>query len=300
MDQPIIFEQVSHVYNPNSPFEVRALDNVNCTIPSGIVTAIIGHTGSGKSTLIQHLNALLRPTQGRMIIDGEEFTATSENKNLKQLRKKVSIVFQFPESQLFEETVLKDVMFGPLNFGSTEEEAEAISRQMLERVGISEVYFERSPFDLSGGQMRRVAIAGILACQPEVLVLDEPTAGLDPMGQKDMMELFMQLQRDHNLTLILVTHKMEDVAEYADYAIMMEAGTVINSGTPHEIFSSPEWLESKQLNVPKSMQFYMQLRAAQRDILAGSNFMPLNKEELADYIVRTHQGLVEGEGRDEH
>ena len=256
MDNPIVFNNVDHIYNAGSPFAVSALKNVNLSIPKGKITAIIGHTGSGKSTLIQHLNVLLRPTHGTVKINDVEITADSKNKNLKALRKQVSVVFQFPESQLFEETVLKDVMFGPLNFGVSKEEAERIAREKLSLVGLPENLYDRSPFDLSGGQMRRVAIAGVLALEPSVLVLDEPTAGLDPAGQKYMLEMFVNLHRQQNLTLVLVTHQMEDVSLYADNVIVMENGTVVKTGEPLEIFKDEDKLETLQLSLPHSLQFF--------------------------------------------
>lgn len=293
MDQHIVFESVSHVYNAGTPFEVRALDNVNLSIPRGQVTAIIGHTGSGKSTLIQHLNVLLRPTTGTVTINGERVTKESKNKNLKALRKEVSVVFQFPEAQLFDETVLQDVMFGPKNFGMTEEEVEAIAKETLTLVGIPEELYDRSPFDLSGGQMRRVAIAGVLAVDPSVLVLDEPTAGLDPAGQEYMLNMFMQRQQEKDLTLILVTHKMEDVAMYADNVIVLEHGTVVREGTPQEIFSNHEWLLDKQLSLPQPIEFVRDI-----DSKLGTDYLnyhqPLTVEALADSLVEIKQGLSQG------
>ena len=202
----IRFEQVDFTYQPNTPFEHRALFDINLAIKEGSFTALIGHTGSGKSTLLQHLNALLKPTKGTVNIGERVITPQTDNKNLKPIRKKVGIVFQFPESQLFEETVEKDIAFGPKNFGVSLEEANQIAKDTLKLVGLDESYLERSPFDLSGGQMRRVAIAGVLAMQPEVLVLDEPTAGLDPQGRKEMMDMFWRLHKERGLTLVLVTH----------------------------------------------------------------------------------------------
>lgn len=285
MDHQIEFKNVDHIYNANSPFAVSALKNVNMTIPKGKITAIIGHTGSGKSTLIQHLNVLLRPTHGEVIINGEKVTNDSKNKNLKALRKQVSVVFQFPEAQLFEETVLKDVMFGPLNFGASEEEAERIAREKLQLVNLDESLYERSPFDLSGGQMRRVAIAGVLALEPDVLVLDEPTAGLDPAGQKYMLEMFVNLHKEHNLTLVLVTHQMEDVALYADNVIVMSEGTAVLNGTPQEIFADGAKLEQLQLALPQSLQFYQEIRQ-QMNLDDQSAILPITIEQLADEIVK--------------
>lgn len=251
----ISFDQVNFIYNEGTPFATPALFDVTFTIPKGQITAIVGHTGSGKSTILQHLNVLVQPSSGRIQIKDEVVTSKKINHSLKPLRKEVGVVFQFPEAQLFEETVLKDVMFGPLNFGKTEEEAEMIAKKMLNQVGISEELYDRSPFDLSGGQMRRVAIAGVLAIEPSILVLDEPTAGLDPLGHKEMMEMFVQLQKEEQLTLVLVTHQMEDVATYADYVIVMEKGTVVGEGLPSQIFSDASWLKEKQLELPQSMMF---------------------------------------------
>lgn len=288
MDHQIKFNNVDHIYNAGSPFAVSALKNVNLTIPKGKTTAIIGHTGSGKSTLIQHLNVLLRPTHGEVIINGEHVTHDSKNNNLKALRKTVSVVFQFPEAQLFEETVLKDVMFGPLNFGVTEEEAERIAKEKLKLVNLDESLFERSPFDLSGGQMRRVAIAGVLALEPDVLVLDEPTAGLDPAGQKYMLEMFVNLHKEHNLTLVLVTHQMEDVALYADNVIVMSEGTAVLDGTPQEIFADEAQLEKLQLGLPQSLQFYHKL-SRQLSIADENVQLPITINQLADAIVQMRE-----------
>ena len=288
MDNPIVFNNVDHIYNVGSPFAVSALKNVNLSIPNGKITAIIGHTGSGKSTLIQHLNVLLRPTHGTVKINDVEITSDSKNKNLKALRKQVSVVFQFPESQLFEETVLKDVMFGPLNFGVSEEEAERIAREKLSLVGLPENLYDRSPFDLSGGQMRRVAIAGVLALEPSVLVLDEPTAGLDPAGQKYMLEMFVNLHRQQNLTLVLVTHQMEDVALYADNVIVMENGTVVKTGEPLEIFKDEDKLETLQLSLPHSLQFFKDIDT-QLDTTYIKETQPITVDQLADEIVKIKQ-----------
>ena len=211
----ITLQQVSYTYQANTPFEGRALFGVDLEIVEGSYTALIGHTGSGKSTILQLLNGLNIPTAGTVLIDETVITPTSVNKDIKQVRKKVGLVFQFPESQVFDETVLQDVAFGPQNFGVSKEEAEATARKKLALVGIDEELFERSPFELSGGQMRRVAIAGILAMEPHVLVLDEPTAGLDPAGRKELMAIFKELHQ-MGMTIVLVTHLMDDVADFAE------------------------------------------------------------------------------------
>lgn len=250
----IIFKQVSHIYGTNTPFEFQALDNVNLEIELNKVTAIVGHTGSGKSTLIQHLNALLQPTSGEVVID--EFSITSEKpkQSLKPLRKKVGMVFQFPEYQLFEETIEKDIIFGPKNFGVSDEEAKEIAKRVISQVGLDESYLERSPFDLSGGQKRRVAIAGILASQPEILVLDEPTAGLDPQGAIEMMDLFEKLSQD-GVTIILVTHNMDHVLEYCQNVVVMKSGKVEKNCTVEELFKDVTYLESLDIELPIITKF---------------------------------------------
>ncbi|WP_394405278.1 energy-coupling factor transporter ATPase [Streptococcus sp. 20-1249] len=250
----IHLQQVSYTYQLGTPFEGRALFGVDLEIKDGSYTALIGHTGSGKSTILQLLNGLNVPTSGSVVIDETVITADSVNKDIKQVRKKVGLVFQFAESQVFDETVLKDVSFGPQNFGVSKEEAEAIAREKLDLVGISEELFERSPFELSGGQMRRVAIAGILAMEPSVLVLDEPTAGLDPAGRKELMSIFKHLH-ERGMTIVLVTHLMDDVANFADYVYVMEKGKKILSGQPSEVFQQVDFLESIQLGVPKITKF---------------------------------------------
>ncbi len=293
---PIVFEQVDFTYNPGTPFEVPVLKNINLTLEPRRVTAIIGHTGSGKSTLIQHLNVLLKPSKGKIKIGDQVITAQSDSKNLKQIRKKVGVVFQFPEAQLFEETVIKDVMFGPLNFGASQEEARAIAEEMLALVGIDPALYERSPFELSGGQMRRVAIAGVLALEPEVLVLDEPTAGLDPLGQIEMLTMFIDLQQARQLSLILVTHQMDDVAEFADQVVVLEKGQIIRQGQPREIFADPDWLRAKQLGLPRTLDFLERLDQVTPDDLAKSwQERPLTSGQLAQALVDYKQQLLDKE-----
>lgn len=250
----IHLQEVSYIYQAGTPFEGRALFGVDLEIVDGSYTALIGHTGSGKSTILQLLNGLNIPTSGSVIVDDMVINATSDKKGIKQVRKKVGLVFQFPESQVFDETVLKDVAFGPQNFGISQEESEKIAREKLALVGISEELFERSPFELSGGQMRRVAIAGILAMEPNVLVLDEPTAGLDPAGRQELMDIFKQLHAN-GMTIVLVTHLMDDVANYADWVYVMEKGKLIRSGKPRDVFQEVEFLETIQLGVPKITKF---------------------------------------------
>ncbi|MFS7388829.1 energy-coupling factor ABC transporter ATP-binding protein [Carnobacterium maltaromaticum] len=278
----ITFEKVGYTYQKGTPFQNKALYDIDLEIKTGSFTALVGHTGSGKSTILQHLNALMKPTEGKVTIGDREILPETNNKNLKGIRKKVGIVFQFPEAQLFEETVEKDICFGPMNFGVPEEDAKVLAKEMLTLVGIDETYLERSPFDLSGGQMRRVAIAGVLAMEPEVLVLDEPTAGLDPKGRKDMMEMFHQLYVTKGLTIVLVTHQMDDVADYADQMIVLEGGTIVKKGLPTEIFKETEWLEEKQLGVPTAVSFGNLLKE-KKGIDLGE--LPITTELLADLLV---------------
>ncbi|MGX7196273.1 energy-coupling factor ABC transporter ATP-binding protein [Enterococcus olivae] len=277
----IRFEKVNFTYQPHSPFEQKVLFDIDLDIKEGSYTALVGHTGSGKSTLLQHLNALLKPTEGRVNIGDRVITPETNNKNLKPIRKKVGIVFQFPEAQLFEETVAKDIAFGPKNFGVSEEEALLLAKDNLKLVGLDESYLERSPFDLSGGQMRRVAIAGVLAMEPEVLVLDEPTAGLDPQGRKEMMEMFERLHREKNITIVLVTHLMDDVANFADYMYVLEKGQIVKHGTPAVVFQDVEWLREKQLGVPTAAEFAQLLE--EKGMIFDE--LPLTAEALADIIL---------------
>ena len=275
----IILDNVSYTYQEGTPFASAALSDVSLTIEDGSYTAIIGHTGSGKSTILQLLNGLLIPTKGSVRVFDTLITSTSINKQIRQIRKQVGLVFQFAENQIFEETVLKDVAFGPQNFGVSVEEAEAIAREKLDLVGIDESLFERSPFELSGGQMRRVAIAGILAMEPSILVLDEPTAGLDPIGRKELMTLFKKLHQD-GITIVLVTHLMDDVAEFADQVYVMEKGKLVKNGKPSLVFQNVEFMEKIQLGVPKITRF------AQRLAERGVSFkqLPITIEEFKEFI----------------
>ncbi|MCY7994206.1 energy-coupling factor ABC transporter ATP-binding protein [Bacillus haynesii] len=255
----IEIKDVEHRYQMKTPFERLAIYDVNVVIKEGSYVAVIGHTGSGKSTLLQHLNGLLKPTKGQIRLGEDVLEAGKKNKHLKALRKKVGIVFQFPEHQLFEETILKDIAFGPINFGMSREKAEEKAREMLKLVGLDEELSDRSPFELSGGQMRRVAIAGVLAMEPEVLVLDEPTAGLDPRGRKEIMDMFYRLHKQRKLTTILVTHSMEDAAAYADELIVMHKGTVKAKGTPRELFSKKDDIAALGLDLPETIKFQRRL-----------------------------------------
>ena len=281
MVMDIRFKQVGFAYQAGTPFEMRALHDISFSIEEGSYVAIIGHTGSGKSTILQHLNALLKPTEGIVELGDKTIDSTTGNKDLKPLRKKVGIVFQFPEAQLFEETVEKDIAFGPKNFGVSEEEALKIAAEVVKTVGLPEEALKKSPFDLSGGQMRRVAIAGVLAMKPEVLVLDEPTAGLDPKGRLEMMEMFYKLNKEQNMTIVLVTHQMNDVSDYADHVIVIESGNVVKEGSPKEVFSDASWLLEKQLGVPTTLAFVEKLKEKGW----STDKMPLTLDELADAIL---------------
>lgn len=285
MAMDIRFKQVGFAYQAGTPFEMRALHDVTFSVKDGSYVAIIGHTGSGKSTILQHLNALLKPTEGIVELGDKTIDSTTGNKDLKPLRKKVGIVFQFPEAQLFEETVEKDIAFGPKNFGVSEEEALKIAAEVVKTVGLPEDVLKKSPFDLSGGQMRRVAIAGVLAMKPEVLVLDEPTAGLDPKGRLEMMEMFYKLNKEQKMTIVLVTHQMNDVSDYADHVIVIESGNVVKEGSPKEVFSDASWLLEKQLGVPTTLAFVEKLKEKGW----STDKMPLTLDELADAILEERE-----------
>lgn len=254
----ITFKEVEHIYSENTPFAYHALKGVNLKITDQSFTAIIGQTGSGKSTLIQHINALLLPTSGSINIDEYLITATDKPSKLKPLRKKAGLVFQFPEYQLFEETIEKDIIFGPMNFGVSEEEAKKIAHNVLKTVGLDESYLNKSPFDLSGGQKRRVAIAGILAMTPDILILDEPTAGLDPQGTNEMMSLFKRIN-ESGKTIILVTHDMNHVLQYCDEVVVMNHGKVEKHDTVTNVFKDSEYLNSLGIDLPIITNFIIKL-----------------------------------------
>ena len=275
----IALENVSFTYQEGTPLASTALSDVSLTIEDGSYTALIGHTGSGKSTILQLLNGLLVPSQGTVRVFDTLITSNSKNKDIRQIRKQVGLVFQFAENQIFEETVLKDVAFGPQNFGVSEEDAEQIAREKLALVGIDESLFNRSPFELSGGQMRRVAIAGILAMEPAILVLDEPTAGLDPLGRKELMNLFKKLHQS-GMTIVLVTHLMDDVAEYANQVYVMEKGRLVKFGKPSDVFQDVVFMEEVQLGVPKITAFCKRL--ADRGV--SFKRLPIKIEEFKESL----------------
>ncbi|CAG5933459.1 cobalt ABC transporter ATP-binding protein [Streptococcus pneumoniae] len=275
----IALENVNFTYQEGTPLASAALSDVSLTIEDGSYTALIGHTGSGKSTILQLLNGLLVPSQGSVRVFDTLITSTSKNKDIRQIRKQVGLVFQFAENQIFEETVLKDVAFGPQNFGVSEEDAVKTAREKLALVGIDESLFDRSPFELSGGQMRRVAIAGILAMEPAILVLDEPTAGLDPLGRKELMTLFKKLHQS-GMTIVLVTHLMDDVAEYANQVYVMEKGRLIKGGKPSDVFQDVVFMEEVQLGVPKITAFCKRL--ADRGV--SFKRLPIKIEEFKESL----------------
>ena len=276
----ISLKNVYYTYQEGSPFEGQALSDISLEIKDGSYTAIVGHTGSGKSTLLQLLNGLLCPTQGEIQFDDFVLDRESDQKKMKHLRKKVGLVFQFPESQLFAETVLADVAFGPQNFGVSRERAEEIAKDKLAVVGLNDEVYNKSPFELSGGQMRRVAIAGILAIEPEILVLDEPTAGLDPAGRKELMALFERLHKN-GMTIVLVTHTMDDVANFADTVYVLKGGNLVLEGSPSSVFQEVEYLQKIQLGVPKITNFALQLQQK------GMKFerLPIKIEELKEMLL---------------
>lgn len=246
----IKIENLTHVYMPKSPFEKKALDNISLVIEDGEFIALIGHTGSGKSTLIQHLNGLLEPSNGRILVDDVDIT--NKEVNLSEIRKKIGLVFQYPEYQLFEETIEKDIAFGPSNLGLSEEEVCNRVKKAMEMVGLDyDKYKNVSPFDLSGGQKRRVAIAGVIAMEPKVLILDEPTAGLDPKGRDDILEQIKILHKKYKMTIVLVSHSMEDVGKLAERIVVMNKGKIELLGKPADIFKKVETLEQIGLAVPQ-------------------------------------------------
>ncbi len=273
---PIVFKHVNYVYSPNMPLETTALKDINLEIKDHSFMALVGHTGSGKSTLVQQINALLIPSTGSVDVNGfivankkdkkaslkklkkENIEEYKKNKDYKTLRKSVGLVFQFPEYQLFEETVIKDVTFGPKNFGCSEQEALKLASEALTLVGIDEALYQRSPFELSGGQKRRVAIAGIIALKPDILILDEPTAGLDPTGSKEMMDLFLKLYKQ-GTTLIMVSHDMDNVIKYATDVTVLSKGEIIKECKPYELFLDDTLVDNLSIEEPKCIKFAKEL-----------------------------------------
>ncbi len=275
----IKIKDVNYIYAEGTAYEIHALKDVNLEIPDGQFVGLIGHTGSGKSTLVQHLNGLIRATGGRIYYDDRDIYG--ENFSMKELRSQVGLVFQYPEHQLFEVDVLTDVCFGPKNLGYTREEAEQKAREALRMVGLGEEYEKRSPFELSGGQKRRVAIAGVLAMEPRVLILDEPTAGLDPRGRDEILDQIELLQKERGITVVLVSHSMEDVARYVDRIIVMNHGEVRFDGTPWEVFRHYRELEEIGLAAPQMTYLMQGLKEKGADVDTDATTI----EEAADAIV---------------
>ncbi len=273
-------KDVNYIYAEGTAYEIHALKDINLEIPDGQFVGLIGHTGSGKSTLVQHLNGLVKATSGRIYFNGRDIYG--ENFSMKDLRSQVGLVFQYPEHQLFEIDVLSDVCFGPKNLGCAQEEAEKKAREALRMVGMGEEYEKRSPFDLSGGQKRRVAIAGVLAMDPQVLILDEPTAGLDPKGRDEILDQIGLLQRERGITVVLVSHSMEDVARYVDRIIVMNHGEVRFDGTPREVFRHYRELEEIGLAAPQMTYLMQGLKEKGADVDTDATTI----EEAADAIVQ--------------
>lgn len=278
---PIVIEKLTHTYMPDSPFQATAIHDVDLVIEDGEFIGLIGHTGSGKSTLIQHLNGLLRPTSGRVLVDGKDLFDKETDK--REVRRKVGLVFQYPENQLFEESVAADIAFGPKNLGLSKEEIAVRVREACRQVQLDyETFKDRSVFELSGGQMRRVAIAGVLAMQPETLILDEPCAGLDPQGRDEILALIRRLHEEKGTTVVMVSHSMDDVAALVDRVIVMNKGAIAMDGTPRAVFQRGEELRAMGLDVPEAAQLAARLREKGFDVPADA-YLP---EELLQAIRR--------------
>ena len=286
----IKIEHVSHLYGEGEAFEKKALDEATLEIPDGQFLGVIGHTGSGKSTLIQHLNGLLKATSGTIYYNNEDIY--QENYDMKKLRSKVGLVFQYPEHQLFEIDVFSDVCFGPKNLGLPQEEIEARAKEALEHVGLGTDFYKKSPFELSGGQKRRVAIAGILAMEPEVIVLDEPTAGLDPKGRDEILDLVAELHQVRKITVVLVSHSMEDVAKYVDRLIVMDDGKVRFDGTPKEVFSHYKELEKLGLAAPQVTYVTHALKEKGWDIDTDATTVEEAKNAILKALKRPLKSMV--------
>lgn len=279
----IRIENLNHIYNPGNPFEIKALDDINLEIDKGEFVGLIGHTGSGKSTLIQHLNGLLKATSGKIFIGDTEIT--KKDTKFKKIRQRVGLVFQYPEHQLFEETVCKDIAFGPKNLGLREEEIEIRIKESMEVVGLNyEEVKDRSPFELSGGQRRRVAIAGVLAMKPDILILDEPTAGLDPRGRDEILGQIKSLYEKYKITIILVSHSMEDIAKLVNKLIVMHKGRISMVDGPRAIFKRVEELENIGLGIPQITYLMRELKKRGKDIKDDVLTVEEAEEELLKYL----------------
>lgn len=281
---PIIIDKVSHIYGEDTAMPVKALNNISLVIPDGQFIGLIGHTGSGKSTFVQHLNGLMKATSGNIYFNGEDIDTEGYDKKL--LRSKVGLVFQYPEHQLFETDVFADVCFGPKNLGLSKKEVELRAYEALKLVGLEDEYFYQSPFDLSGGQKRRVAIAGVLAMKPEVLVLDEPTAGLDPKGRDEILDQISKLKKETGITVILVSHSMDDVAKYVDRIVVMNKGSILFDDIPKEVFKHFEELEQIGLAAPQITYIMKNLRDHGYDVGKDITTVDEAKEEIKNYFAR--------------
>ena len=286
----IKLEHINYVYGEGTAYEKHALKDINLEIPDGQFVGIIGHTGSGKSTLIQHLNGLIKATSGEIYYNGENIYA--DGYSMKELRSHVGLVFQYPEYQLFEADVLSDVCFGPKNLGLPEEEVKARSLEALHQVGLKEKHYDKSPFDLSGGQKRRVAIAGILAMHPEVLILDEPTAGLDPKGRDDILDQIQKLHKERGITVILVSHSMEDVAKYVDRIIVMDHGCMKFDGEPKKVFEHYKELESIGLAAPQVTYVMQTLKEKGFDVDVHAITIEEAKQSILHAFGMEHRGVT--------
>ena len=276
----IELKNVTYTYSPETAYEIHALKNINLVIPDGQFMGIIGHTGSGKSTLIQHFNAMIRPTSGTILYNGEDIW--EEKYDRRKLRSEVGLVFQYPEHQLFESDVLSDVCFGPMNQGLSREEADKEARKALAHVGFKEEYFSKSPFELSGGQKKRVAIAGVLAMNPKILLLDEPTAGLDPKGRDDILDQIQLLHKMRGITIILVSHSMEDIAKYVERLVVMNHGEAVFDDTPRKVFSHYQELEKMGLAAPQITYIMHALKEKGLDVDVNA----ITVEEAKDSILK--------------
>lgn len=276
----IELKNITYTYSPETAYEIHALKNINLVIPDGQFIGIIGHTGSGKSTLIQHFNALIRPTSGTILYNGEDIW--EEKFDRRKLRSEVGLVFQYPEHQLFESDVLSDVCFGPMNQGLSREEAEKEARKALAHVGFKEENFSKSPFELSGGQKKRVAIAGVLAMNPKILILDEPTAGLDPKGRDDILDQIQLLHKMRGITIILVSHSMEDIAKYVERLVVMNHGEAVFDDTPRKVFSHYQELEKMGLAAPQITYIMHALKEKGLDVDVNA----ITVEEAKDSILK--------------
>lgn len=288
----IELKNVTYTYSPGTAYEIHALKDINLNIPDGQFIGVIGHTGSGKSTMIQHLNALIRPTSGTILYNGEDIWG--EKYDRRALRSEVGLVFQYPEHQLFESDVLSDVCFGPMNQGLTREQAETEAKRALEQVGFKEKNYKKSPFELSGGQKKRVAIAGVLAMNPKILILDEPTAGLDPRGRDDILDQIAELHRARGITIILVSHSMEDIAKYVERLIVMNQGHVAFDDTPKKVFSHYRELESMGLAAPQITYIMHALKEHGLDVDAEAATVAEASENILAALKKQNSPLWKG------